>query len=100
MKIIALAGFLILSCTVYSQTNKDGFTIRGKVKGVTEGKIYLSAFVLKGKRDSAIIQNGSFYFTGKVDEPTPYILSLESNFVNKPLLMFFAENGYIKIKVN
>lgn len=99
MKIIALAGFLVLSCAAYSQTNEDGFTIKGKVKGVTDGKIYLSAFVIKGKRDSAVIQNGSFYFTGKVDEPTPYILSLESNFVNKPLLMFFAENSTMKITV-
>ena len=100
MKIIALAGFLAISCISYSQTGKDGFTITGKVPGVTTGKIYLTEFVIKGKRDSTVIQNGSFHFTGKADEPTPYILSLESNFVNKPLLMFFAENGSIKIDVN
>jgi peroxiredoxin len=99
MKIIVLAGFLILSCAGYSQTNKDEFTINGKVKGKTSGKIYLSAFIAKGTRDSVVIQNGSFHFTGKVDEPTPYILSLESNYVNKPLLMFFAETGAMKIAI-
>ncbi len=100
MKIITLTAFLTFCCASYSQKGKDVFTIEGKVPGMTTGKIYLSEFAINGKRDSTTIQNGSFSFKGKADEPTPYILSLESNFVNKPLLMFFAENGSIKIKVN
>ncbi len=99
MKFIGLATILLLTVTAYSQTGKEEFIITGKTPGITTGKIYLSEFVINGKRDSAIIQDGSFSFTGKVIEPTPYILSLESNFVNKPLLLFFAENGSMRINV-
>ncbi len=100
MKIFFLTGLLAISFASYSQTSKDGFIIKGKVPGMTTGKIYLSAFILDGKTDSALIQNGSFSFSGSVKEPTPYILCFERNYFNKPLLNFFVEKGPMQIVVN
>lgn len=100
MKTVFLIALIAYSSASCSQANKDQFVINGKVPGMTTGKIYLSAFTIGGKRDSTLIENGSFKFTGSVDEPTPYILAFERNFVNKPLLNFFVENGSIKIDVN
>src|SRR5690606_10668553 len=41
-----------------------------------------------------------FHFEGSVVGASPYIISLEKNFVNKPLLNFFLENGDIKIDID
>src|SRR5690348_6444636 len=75
--------------------NKKGYTIKGKIQLADSQKVYLSQFIVNGIRDSAVVKNGVFSFTGSVTEPTPFILSLERNYVNKPLFNFFGENGNI-----
>ncbi len=72
----------------------DDYTIDGRIAGMDSGKIYLSTFDVPGSiRDSAEVTNGAFRFKGTLAEPSPIILSFERDFVNKPLFMFFAENG-------
>jgi peroxiredoxin len=75
----------------------DGFVITGKITGIDSGMIYLSEFVMNGGKDSAVIKNGTFRFTGRVKEPTPFILYRGITFVNKPSLLLFVENAAIYI---
>jgi peroxiredoxin len=100
MRVFIILFFAAFSLAGYSQEKMDGFTIAGKVNGMNGEKIYLAAFTINGSRDSAVVEKGLFQFAGKIAEPTPYILSLERNFVNKPLLLFFAGNGQIHVDVN
>src|SRR5882757_285429 len=109
MKRIFLYILFLLPAMVIGQSKKatpknsdtnDGFVITGKIHGVDTGKIYLAEGVLNGRIDSTRIKNGTFSFTGRVNEPTPFAILVFSkgiDFANKPSLLFFVENDVIRI---
>lgn len=92
---------LLLLCTgVGAFAQKLDYTIKGTIKGVSSGKVYLAVFGPSGESDSAEIKNGVFQFKGSMAEPSPVILSLERAFVNKPLFMFFSDGGTTTVALN
>jgi len=85
-----------LACGVLPATgqrvNKTAYTISGKIAGLKDGKIYLSAD--NGKTDSVLAKDGRFSFKGEMPEPMFYILKLPGQNGGKG---FFAEPGKITI---
>jgi peroxiredoxin len=92
--------FLFVTLLTSGQTAGFDYSIDGKIPGQASGKIYFAVFGPGGKSDSADITNGEFRFKGNVTEPSPVILSLEKNFVNKPLFMFFVDQGQHSVILN
>lgn len=66
--------FLIFYLPVSAQNNdvKNKFFLPGKIIGQQDGSIRLSYRDQNGKeiKDTCVLQNGKFYFTGNIDEPT------------------------------
>lgn len=90
------AMMVLLSC---SGKQPDEFRIRGKVKGVESGLIYLQK-VEEGtwiKIDSAIIKSGSFSFTGSQAQPEIRYLVLKGGNSSVP---FFNGNYEIDMVVD
>lgn len=90
---------LLVTAFVFSkaQPSKNEYYIEGAAPGLKTGKAYLSEFVIEGKRDSVMIQNGSFSFNGKFENPMPVLLRLQGN---KGSFLFFAENGKMKLTLD
>lgn len=82
------------------EQNKISYTIEGEIEGLREGMLYFTQFVKSGKMDSTQIEQGKFRFAGSLSEPSPVILSLEKNFVNKPLFMLFVDNGLHTVRLD
>ena len=88
-----LAIAAIASCT---SQKSDEFVIQGKVRGEKVEKVYLQ----KSKEgslevlDSAMVENGVFKFTGKINIPDLYYIGLDEN----RFISFFNEPS--KIQVN
>ena len=89
--------FLALSVAFWSCTNRSGneFIIKGNIEGKFAGNVYLQKN-LDGKfqvLDTAVVENGKFKFTGKIDSPDIYYIGIdESRYVS-----FFNEPAEIKI---
>ena len=89
---ICLIGWLS-ACQHHSS---EGFVIEGQIEGAPDGWV----FFLHQQADSAVtdsvkITHGHFRFTGKVDEPTLFSLSLPNSMQE---LDFFVENANIHIQ--
>jgi peroxiredoxin len=96
MKASALIILLLgINIVLYAQGTKKGFKITGKIPGVDTGRIFLSEFVMNGKRDTAVIKNGKFRFNGKLEHPMPCLVRWEGN--TQSSLLFFLENADVKI---
>jgi len=86
----------------FSQKQENIFKILGQLNGQNSGTMYLSYTDKENRRvrDSAVISNGKFYFTGSVTGPTMAYLSLkeekrtEGNSTN-----IFLEPAVMKINV-
>ncbi len=91
---------LYIHFTCLGQNTSFNYSIDGRMEGVASGKIYLSVFSPSGERDSAEIRKGIFRFEGALSEPSPVILSLERNFINKPQFMFFVDKGKHTIELS
>jgi peroxiredoxin len=89
---IVLVSFLFVGC---GQEQK-GYVITGEVKGVPEGKVYLKYFRNKMffDKDSAVVENGKFTFTGEVEAPLLYALATEE--MRYPA-QFFLENTKMSV---
>ena len=92
--------FLFVCAPAFSQNTPREYTIEGQVEGIASGKIYFSVFASDRKMDSAEIIHGVFRFKGSLPEPSPVILSLEQNYVNKPLFIFFLDKGKHTVTLN
>ena len=68
---IAIASILMLSTQLMGQ----GFTIHGKIDGVSEGKVSLQA--RGGDKFATGIENGKFTLKGKVVDPVVHVLRVE-----------------------
>ncbi len=65
---VLTVAFLLLSFTMWAQ--KNNFTLIGNLSNVRSGSIvYLTYQNPDFKKDSAIIQNGTFKFTGSIPSP-------------------------------
>ena len=101
MKPLLFIVFLFYAgLATFAQDSPIGYTIQGQIEGVVSGKIYFAVFGPSGEKDSAEIINGSFHFKGTLPEPSPVILSLERNFVNKPHFIFFIGKGNHTVALN
>ncbi|MDB5210118.1 MAG: hypothetical protein JWQ30_945, partial [Sediminibacterium sp.] len=94
MKICSLVFGLCFIFSANAQSKKEGYVLTGKVPGMNSGVVYFSEFVNNGKRDSAIIKNESFQFSGMFDNPMPIVIGIKGN---KGSFLFFAENKKMKL---
>jgi len=93
-KIIACT--FLIAITAACQQNHDRFELRGKLKGITDGKIILTIQNYKEDQnsDTILIKNGEFNFSGNVPEPERCELKIEGKEYGTT---FFAENSLISI---
>ncbi len=93
IKLIATAALVLLVATAFSP--QRGYKLTGKIKGIDKGLIYLSHNVGDQEiKDSAVITNGGFAFSGTVPEVKMYTLKLKGG---KQQKNFFLENKSISI---
>lgn len=99
--VLMLAG---LTSGFAQKSEKQDFTITGKIKGKPEGFIYLSYAESEGKykQDSAAIKNGAFVFKGSLREPAMAMLASSSRIRNMDdpnLSSIFIEPVAMKLQV-
>ncbi len=92
--ILGVAGGL----TCLAQPGKNGYELTGHIPGTKDGKIYLTALDENRKRDSAIIRNGAFRFTGKLEHPVQMVI-FKPGLMQHPFL-FFGENSKMTIVID
>ena len=92
--LILLVGIFIASCT----SKKDHFIISGTIDNTDSVFIYLQTRGIDGweKLDSTKVMNGKFTFTGSVNMPEMWYLTLQEKEVSFP---FFVENSEININI-
>jgi thiol-disulfide isomerase/thioredoxin len=81
-RILSLAIFILCATFFTMAQQKDGFTIRGTVKGEAEGaRVYLRNEYVSpiAYLDSTVIHNGAFFLKGKVAKPAFYSLVIDAN---------------------
>ncbi len=91
--------------TAWSQKSTNEFVVKGKLIGQNDGLMYLYYSNDQNKRikDSSAFKNGSFYFKGKIKEPTMVYLQLKEEKRNENnSASFFIEPSVMKVnlKVN
>lgn len=83
-----LFGLFIFSCNnpksqldKETDTNKNGFVLKGTLKSYLSDKVYLSKIIGNDIQsvDSAKIENNNFVFQGIVEYPERFILSFENS---------------------
>ncbi|MBB6236895.1 peroxiredoxin [Pedobacter sp. AK013] len=93
IKLITSATLVLSVATAFSL--QKGYKLTGKIRGVDKGLIYLSHNIgNKEIKDSAVITNGSFNFSGTVPEVKMYTLKIKGD---KQQKNFFLENKDISI---
>lgn len=92
--LVFLVGVLLVSCA----SKKDQFIINGTIAGNDSVKIFLQTRGIDDweKLDSTKVINGKFTFTGSVNMPEMWYLTLQEKEVTIPL---FVENSEIEIQV-
>lgn len=95
-----LCGIGVLSLLISCSGTPSGYVINGDVVGVSDGYVYLKRVEDKtfSITDSAQIVNGKFSMQGTLSHPEAYGLTTSST-DNNPLL-FFLENGEVKVQLN
>lgn len=94
-------GFLLVAAALISCSNLSSeqynFTVNVNLEGDYSGKAYLFKRVADEsvKVDSAMVENGTFQFKGKIDLPEVYYMQLEEG--NK-WASFFVEQADITVK--
>lgn len=99
MKKYLLTGMMAVILS-FSARAQESYTITGQIQLAEGQKVYLSSFDAAQKiADSAVVQNNRFNFEGKTEEPGTFILSVERQFVNKPLRMLFLGAGQYTVVI-
>src|SRR3989339_973454 len=82
---------LIVSITSCQQ-NSAKFELKGKLSGITDGKIILTLCSEdeSQKSDTVLIKKGEFIFTGNISEPTQCVIKVEGK---EHGAYFYAENA-------
>jgi thiol-disulfide isomerase/thioredoxin len=91
-------GFILCSLQSISQKSDSSYTVKGEFSNFKTGTVYLTAYKESGPtKDSSLVQNGKFSFTGFAAEPvTAYLTKKEGN--RNDYLNFYLEPGKIKIE--
>jgi thiol-disulfide isomerase/thioredoxin len=92
--IAAVFGSALTAC------NQSGFTVNGTSEDVTEGKAYLVAILESNLGDTLAtsqITEGTFTFTGKVEDVTPAAIAIEGS--RNLLHPVFVENATFTVTV-
>jgi hypothetical protein len=97
MKTILVSLLSLSAITLFAQSNNKGYTIQGSVKGLDTGMVYISEFVMDGKRDTCKITNGKFGFSGKLNHAMPMLVRMRGKDGG---FLFFAENSKMKLELN
>src|ERR1051325_8447725 len=102
-KIIAvtLIATMLLKITD-AQKEKNQFVLKGKLKGITNGLLYLSYINSENSRikDSCQLVNGNFSFNGNISHPTISYLQLKEMKGNESnSTIFFLEPSIITANV-
>ncbi|WP_420573332.1 redoxin domain-containing protein [Kordia sp.] len=91
--------FLFTSCNGDSQSSANGYTIETTIDGIPDGvRAFLKVTNEKGvpkPKDTAIVQNGRFVFTGKAEFPELGLIYVNGAQGNISLLI---ENAEVKIE--
>ncbi len=86
----------VLAQTTKKKTVQRAYAISGKIEGMDKGKIYLSYTDVSTRQiDSVVTINGSFHFSGSIEEPLMYVL--KTDVPKTGILVFFLEPGEITI---
>jgi len=82
--IFPFCAIMLWDCWCPAQKTTNHFTIKGKIIGRDTGRIMLTYQTTTGTEttDTAMLQNGSFVFTGEVSEPT--VAFLEGSHIVPP----------------
>ncbi len=100
-----LITFTLLITVWATRAQEAGFTLQGKIKGITTGKIKLSYRINDEQfvQDSAAVQNGTFAFKGVLTEPVEAYISSDKagrDFDDPNRGMFFLSPGNLTIELN
>ncbi len=97
----ALCNVLIFSCK--EKTTTGTYTLSGTISGLDSGAVYMfSMFNMEGieeEPDTTVLVNGSFTFSGAIDEPRFVFLSLGDDIPHQPLGLFLEE-GTIEVQAS
>lgn len=91
---IIIAAALLTSCA----SNKDQFSIEGRINGVDSGMVYLQKYDTDHwmNVDSVKLEKGVFTFKGKTEFPELWHIAMQEKEISLPL---FIENAKIEIEV-
>ncbi|PKP06641.1 MAG: hypothetical protein CVU10_03520 [Bacteroidetes bacterium HGW-Bacteroidetes-5] len=91
------AFMLVLVLAVTSCKPSTTFKITGTLDGIEDGsKVILMSMSNRTLTDTAVVANGTFTFTGSVEEPSMYYLMVDGKRMST--LSFYNENAKITIK--
>jgi len=100
MKKLIWLLIIMVSLQVSAAKVTTGFLISGKVTNVSSGNVYLEKYVNVTKDfkivDSAKVENGKFFFKGKVSQPLLYGFALSRG--TRPI-MVFVENKSFTVEI-
>ncbi|SDF72066.1 protein of unknown function [Dyadobacter soli] len=102
MKVLSLAVCLLFC---FHSNAQNRFVLNGMLSGTASKWIYLQYEneVAEEVRDSTIVQNGFFSFSGRIDQPTRAILKLNRQVIpddeNLNILQIILAPGEVGIKV-
>ena len=99
LRFVFLFGYIhfVFAQPAKTKMAQHRYTVSGKIEGLQNAVIYLSyTDMLTKKIDSVVSKEGSFYFTGTIDEPLLYVLKTDAS--KNGILVFFLEPGNIEIK--
>ncbi len=94
-QLTGIVSLALLGSVALGQSVKEGYTIKGNIKGLKDPYIYKVFSGDSDNKDSAAVSNGHFAFTGKVAEPTMTVL-----YAGRMQVRFFIENKTVYIDGN
>lgn len=96
MTFIGLMGLALFAC----QSNKDGYSIKGNIEGAGDGTAIMTIPIGREKvktGDTVKMKNGSFTFTGKLQEPSSVTIQVCPENQQPAALGLIAENARITL---
>ena len=95
LKLFAVVFSIALS--ISSCEPNDSYKIKGVLNGSFKGYIYLNYGEI---RDSSLVQNGKFYFEGKIPNEVVYSAYFSTNNISAMNKNFFIENKNIRMDIS
>lgn len=94
--ILLLAGFVLASC---AEKSKNNLSIEGTLVNTTAEKVYLQKFNNKmfDNIDTAVVTNGTFSFSGLVEIPEVYALSVDPD---KSSFLLFLDGNPVTVQLD